>query len=64
MTLTLTFIPRAEIAPGEQCKELGACVVNAECSTPTGGICQCLPDFYRVEKECIVSIFYLLGKLV
>ena len=28
-------------------------MVNAECSNPTGGVCQCLPDYFRQDKECL-----------
>lgn len=45
---SLTGIP-----PGEKCQARGACVVNAECSSPTGGTCFCLPEFYQQEKTCL-----------
>ena len=27
-------------------------MVNAECSNPAGGVCLCLQDFFRRDKEC------------
>lgn len=51
--LFLVFFFLSGIPPGEKCQELGVCVVNAECSSQSGGLCQCLPEFYKEGKTCL-----------
>ena len=28
-------------------------MVNADCSTPTGGLCQCSTGYYRQDDKCL-----------
>lgn len=51
--IIINIIIISGIPPGKSCESYGQCVVNAECSSPKGGLCQCSSGYYQEGDKCL-----------
>ena len=42
----------AGVPAGDPCVTIGQCVVHAECSAPSGGVCECHKDYFQRLGKC------------